>query len=133
MRLSIWCVGRVCPLNCSRCRSCSLYLCAGTLWAAAVDGAEGPLYEEEEEELHMQPCLAGSPEKELQVELKQDPEGRPLAPAPSLMKVQCVWSEAGGLGRAPLKHSQRGGNGKHREAQVAEACSTSQDTVAQIL
>ncbi|XP_064193674.1 uncharacterized protein LOC135255867 isoform X1 [Anguilla rostrata] len=40
---------------------------------AAANGGEGPLCEEEE--LHMQPCPAGDPEKGLQVKLRQEPEG----------------------------------------------------------
>ncbi|KAG5849507.1 hypothetical protein ANANG_G00111380 [Anguilla anguilla] len=40
---------------------------------AAANGGEGPLCEEKE--LHMQPCPAGDPEKGLQAELRQEPEG----------------------------------------------------------
>ncbi|XP_061100459.1 uncharacterized protein LOC133130157 [Conger conger] len=73
--------------------------------------AEGPLCEEEEEE-----------EEELRVELKQDPEGWPLAPPPNLMQVHCVWSEAGGLGTLPEKHGPRGGKEKQRDVQGNLGC-----------
>ncbi|KAJ8332573.1 hypothetical protein SKAU_G00423620 [Synaphobranchus kaupii] len=46
--------------------------------AAGADGGAGPLCGEEE--LHMQPCPAGDPEKGLQAELKQEPEEEPLTP-----------------------------------------------------
>ncbi|KAJ8271284.1 hypothetical protein COCON_G00101430 [Conger conger] len=70
----------------------------GISGAAAVDGGgEGPLCDEEE--LHMQPCPAGDPEKELQAELKQEPEEQPLTPTLPLsvdlgLELQSVWSEA---------------------------------------
>ncbi|KAJ8271286.1 hypothetical protein COCON_G00101450 [Conger conger] len=75
--------------------------------------AEGPLCEEEEEE---------EEEEELRVELKQDPEGWPLAPPPNLMQVHCVWSEAGGLGTLPEKHGPRGGKEKQRDVQGNLGC-----------
>ncbi|KAJ8271295.1 hypothetical protein COCON_G00101540 [Conger conger] len=57
-----------------------------------------------EEELHMQPCPAGDPEKELQAELKQEPEEQPLTPTLPLlesadwgMELQTVWSKANSL------------------------------------
>ncbi|XP_035275928.1 zinc finger protein 696-like isoform X1 [Anguilla anguilla] len=65
---------------------------------AAANGGEGPLCEEEEE-LHMQPCPAGDPEKGLQAELKQEPDGEPLTPGHPLpgsgegLEVQCAWSK----------------------------------------
>ncbi|XP_035275923.1 zinc finger protein 678-like isoform X2 [Anguilla anguilla] len=68
---------------------------------AAANGGEGPLCEEEEE-LHMQPCPAGDPEKGLQAELKQEPNGEPLTPGHPLpgsgegLEVQCAWSKATG-------------------------------------
>ncbi|KAJ8271298.1 hypothetical protein COCON_G00101570 [Conger conger] len=73
-----------------------------TSGAAAANGGEGPLCKEEE--LHMQPCPAGDPKKELQAELKQEPEEQPLTPALPLLEsaelglqIQSVWSEANSL------------------------------------
>ncbi|KAJ8339651.1 hypothetical protein SKAU_G00342840 [Synaphobranchus kaupii] len=81
---------------------------SGAAAAGADDGA-GPLCGEED----MQPCPAGDPEKELQAELKQEPERRTLTPALPRMKVQCVWSEAGGSGTV-----QHGGRGGQRDEQM---------------
>ncbi|KAJ8339644.1 hypothetical protein SKAU_G00342770 [Synaphobranchus kaupii] len=80
----------------------------GTSGAAGADGGAGPLCGEEE--LHMQPCPAGDPEKGLQAELKQEPEGEPLTPALPRLKVQCAWSKAGGSATVQEKHGQRGGS-----------------------
>ncbi|XP_061100431.1 gastrula zinc finger protein XlCGF57.1-like isoform X2 [Conger conger] len=73
-----------------------------TSGAAAANNGEGPLCKEEE--LHMQPCPAGDPEKELQAELKQEPEEQPLTPTLPLlesadwgMELQTVWSKANSL------------------------------------
>ncbi|XP_061101691.1 uncharacterized protein LOC133130826 isoform X2 [Conger conger] len=74
-----------------------------TSGAAAANGGEGPLCKEEER--HMQRCPAGAPEKELQAELKQEPEEHPLTPTLPLLEsadlgleLQAVWSEANSLG-----------------------------------
>ncbi|KAJ8332571.1 hypothetical protein SKAU_G00423600 [Synaphobranchus kaupii] len=97
----------------------------GTLGAAAAgaDDGAGPICGEEE--LHMQPCPAGDPDKGLQAELKQEPEEEPLTPAlPPLgsadwgPELLCAWSEAGGLGTVQEKHGQLGGSLEHRGAQL---------------
>ncbi|KAJ8271299.1 hypothetical protein COCON_G00101580 [Conger conger] len=81
----------------------------GTSGAAAANDGEGPLYKEEE--LHMQPCPAGDPEKELQAELKQEPEEQPLTPTLPLsvdlgLELQSVWSKANNLEISQEKNRQ---------------------------
>ncbi|XP_061101058.1 zinc finger protein 391-like [Conger conger] len=71
-----------------------------TSGAAAANDGEGPLCKEEE--LHMPLCPAGDPEKELQAELKQEPEEQPLTPTLPLsvdlgLELQSVWSKANSL------------------------------------
>ncbi|KAJ8332575.1 hypothetical protein SKAU_G00423640 [Synaphobranchus kaupii] len=104
--------------------------------AAGADGGAGPLCGEEE--LHMQPCPAGDPEKGLQAELKQEPEEEPLTPAlPPLgsadwgLELQCVWSLAGGLGTVQEKHGQFGGSLEHRGAQLDDDFSPPQYRASQ--
>ncbi|XP_061101129.1 gastrula zinc finger protein XlCGF57.1-like [Conger conger] len=91
----------------------------GTSGAAAANGGEGPLCKEEE--LHMQPCPAGDPEKELQAELKQEPEEQPLTPALPLlesadwgMALQGVWSVANGL----RVDQEQNGSSEHGDARL---------------
>ncbi|KAJ8332591.1 hypothetical protein SKAU_G00423800 [Synaphobranchus kaupii] len=85
----------------------------GTLGAACADGGAGPLCE--------QPCPAGDPEKGLQAELKQEPEGEPVTPALPQLKVQCAWTEAdGGSGTVQEKQGQPGGSSEHGGAWFAE-------------
>ncbi|XP_064193685.1 zinc finger protein 260-like isoform X1 [Anguilla rostrata] len=82
---------------------------------AAANGGEGPLCEEKEE-LHMQPCPAGDPEKGLQAELKQEPDGEPLTPGHPLpgsgegLEVQCAWSKATRSGKVQEMLRQHGGS-----------------------
>ncbi|KAJ8271279.1 hypothetical protein COCON_G00101380 [Conger conger] len=95
----------------------------GTSGAAAAKGGEGPLCKEEE--LHMPLCPAGDPEKELQAELKQEPEEQPLTPTLPLlesadwgMELQAVWSEANSLGVDQEQNGQCGGSSEHGEARL---------------
>ncbi|XP_061101071.1 gastrula zinc finger protein XlCGF57.1-like [Conger conger] len=95
----------------------------GTTGAAAANGGEGPLCKEEE--LHMPLCPAGDPEKELQAELKQEPEEQPFTPTLPLlesadwgMELQAVWSEANGLGVDQEQNGQCGGSSEHGDTQL---------------
>ncbi|KAJ8271280.1 hypothetical protein COCON_G00101390 [Conger conger] len=95
----------------------------GTSGAAAASDGEGPLCKEEE--LHMQPCPAGDPEKELQAELKQEPEEQPLTPTLPLLEstdlglgIQAVWSEANSSGMVWEKQGHCGGIAEHGHAQL---------------
>ncbi|KAJ8332595.1 hypothetical protein SKAU_G00423840 [Synaphobranchus kaupii] len=106
--------------------------------AAGADGGAGPLCGEEE--LHMQPCPAGDPEKGLQAELKQEPKEEPLTPALPLLgsadwglELQCVWSEANGSGTVQEKHGQFGGSLEHRGAQLDDDFSPPQYRASQRL
>ncbi|KAJ8271296.1 hypothetical protein COCON_G00101550 [Conger conger] len=91
--------------------------------AAANDGGEGPLCKEEE--LHMQPCPAGDPKKELQAELKQEPEEQPLTPTLPLlesadwgMELQTVWSKANSLEISQEKSRQCIGSSEHGDTRL---------------
>ncbi|XP_061100732.1 gastrula zinc finger protein XlCGF26.1-like [Conger conger] len=95
----------------------------GTSGAAAANGGEGPLCKEEE--LHMPLCPAGDPEKELQAELKQEPEEQPLTPTLPLlesadwgMELQGVWSMANSLRVDQEQNGQCGGSSEHGEARL---------------
>ncbi|KAG5849508.1 hypothetical protein ANANG_G00111400 [Anguilla anguilla] len=86
----------------------------GTSGAAATNSGVGPLFEEGE--LHMQPCPAGDPEKGLQAELKQEPDGEPLTPGHPLpgsgegLEAQCAWSKATRSGNVQEMLRQHGGS-----------------------
>ncbi|XP_061101055.1 zinc finger protein 391-like [Conger conger] len=94
-----------------------------TSGAAAANGGEGPLCKEEE--LHMQPCPAGDPKKELQAELKQEPEEQPLTPTLPLlesadwgMELQTVWSKANSLEISQEKSRQCIGSSEHGDTRL---------------
>ncbi|XP_061101694.1 oocyte zinc finger protein XlCOF6-like isoform X3 [Conger conger] len=97
-----------------------------TSGAAAANGGEGPLCKEEE--LHMPLCSAGDPEKELQAELKQEPEEQPLTPTLPLsvdlgLELQSVWSEATSSGTIPEKQRRRRRCSTLRDAQLDDTTS----------
>ncbi|XP_061101693.1 zinc finger and SCAN domain-containing protein 2-like isoform X2 [Conger conger] len=131
------------PHCCNKCGKSFTQL--GTSGAAAANSGEGPLCKEEE--LHMQPCPAGAPEKELKAELKQEPEEHPLTPTLPLLEsrdlgleLQAVWSEANSLeisqnknrpGARTLEHGDTSLDDNFSPPHGSAPCAASSDTSAE--